>query len=156
VNLNVYARERAAADLVAAIIKDANRLAEMTADYLDQQSAQPGMSQRHTADFLVDLGAILRIESWEKAGIKDLIVPHLPASGALRREKTCSGQSDSASSSPQIAFQVFNGWLSNCALPRLPTLEIDMALPHVEEELLLTHVSQLLWRLRHIACEHRQ
>jgi hypothetical protein len=140
--------------IIAAFIRDAERMADLTADFLDQLGFAPHDNQcGWNSAFLLELMAVLRIRNWELAGIKVAIDPSLPTFAAAYAELVERLQSQPErflrGETPYLNCVIECWWLQ-CAHPNRPILQIDVAMKGVDRKHLLTNVAQLLWRLRNL------
>ena len=76
--------DRSAVELIEAIIRDAEFMADLTASFLDQLGFLPPLKQRRKepvalpCEFLLELAAVLRLALWERAGLRDRLGRDLP------------------------------------------------------------------------------
>jgi hypothetical protein len=77
-------RYRHAVELIAITIREAELMAELVIAFLEGSGLLPPAASRggapieFPAEFLLELGAILRIASWDRAGIRQRLDPGLP------------------------------------------------------------------------------
>jgi hypothetical protein len=81
--------------LIEATMREADLMADLAIGFLRAEGLAPDPSQGGApvalpAAFYLELGAVLRIATWERAGIRDLLDPGLPSAdsayaGLLRR-----------------------------------------------------------------------
>ena len=102
-------------------LRDAERMAEVTAAFLDQHgpTLQDGQQDWNPA-FLMELGAVLRIHQWQVAGIKDAIDASLPSSDAafadLAKRRQTEPERFIHGEAP-LYHRIVICWWQHCAAP---------------------------------------
>jgi hypothetical protein len=145
-------RDEAVIAVIVAFMCDAERMAVVTAGYLNQLGPLLKSDRtRWPAAFLLELGAVLRIHQWEAAGIKDAIDATLPCSQAAFADlasRLQTGPERFIRGDAPLLLRVLRAWWSRCAHPNIQFLDVDVVLPQVERGRLVLCVAQLLWKLR--------
>jgi hypothetical protein len=152
---------RPARELIEAVVRDAQFMADLTAGFLDRLGALPPLKQRRKAPvalpdgFLLELAAVLRIGLWERAGLRDRLGLDLPPADQvlddlvarftqvpveMRPERTCAG----------IVMDVFRTTLDRLAWGGRGELHADVVLGEHDDELLLEALADVLWEQRHV------
>jgi hypothetical protein len=143
-------QDAAVVAVIAAFMRDADRMADLAATYLKHL----GISQRSwNAAFLLELGAVLRIRQWETAGIKDAVDPTLPSFQTALADLTHRLRSEPERfirGEAPLLQRVLTAWWFRCAHPNNPVLEVDVVLSGVERSQLISCAAQLLWKLRNV------
>ena len=103
--------------------------------------------------FLMEIGAVARIASWEQGGIKDRISPDLPSSqdalaDLAQRLQSLPKRGEDVGTS--LSEQVLFAWTFHCARDSRTELGIDIVLERPDKEQLLDCLAQLLWDHRHL------
>ena len=115
-----------------------------------------GISHSDTSlpcSFLLEIGAVARIASWEHAGLKDHISSELPSSrDALaelgERLQTLPKRGDDIGT--PLSEQVLKAWTFNCARESRLELGVDIVQGTPDKELLLDRLAEILWNYRHL------
>lgn len=145
-------QDEAVVAVSVAFIRDADRMADVTAAFLDQvgpsllddQSSWP-------AAFLLELGAVLRIRQWEVAGIKNAIDPTLPSFQEALADLASRLQTEPERficGDAPLLLRVLYSWWIHCAHPNEPVLDIDVVISRMDPGQLLSCVAGLIWKLR--------
>ena len=77
--------EHLAVQLIATALREADVMAELVIGFLEGSGLVPPAAERDGApiefprEFLLELGAVLRIASWDRAGIRETLDPGLPS-----------------------------------------------------------------------------
>jgi hypothetical protein len=140
--------------VLVAFIRDAEQVADLTADYLIRRGLNDeGCRRGWSSAALLELGAILKINQWEAAGIKDVIDPVLPSSDAALAQLATGLQNEperfGGRESTLLQHVVF-AWWRRCAHPTEPALAVDIALTDIPRQQLLACLAQLLWAVRDV------
>jgi hypothetical protein len=152
---------RPARELIEAVVRDAQFMADLTAGFLGRLGALPPLKQRRKApvalpgEFLLGLAAALRIGLWERAGLRDRLGLDLPpADQALDDLFARHAAAAPAAARPEgaaggIVEGVFAAALSRLAWGGRRELRADVVLDGPDEEVLLEALADLLWAHRH-------
>jgi hypothetical protein len=145
-------QDEAVVAVIVAFMRDAERMADVTAAFLNQvgSSLQDDQSSWPAA-FLLELGAVLRIYQWEAAGISGAIDASLPsfqeALADLAHRLQTEPERFIRGETP-LLLHVLRSWWLGCAHPNEHFLHVDVALSSGERQQLLSCVARLLWKLR--------
>ncbi len=145
-------QDEAVVAVITAMMRDAERMAVVTAGFLDQVG--PGIKDNQSSwppAFLLELGAVLRIHQWETAGIKDAIDATLPGYQAALADLASRLQTEPEPfirGDAPLLLRVLRAWWFRCAHPNRQFIDVDLVLPDAERGRLLSCVAQLLWKLR--------
>jgi hypothetical protein len=145
-------QDEAVVAVIVAFMRDADRMAEVTAAFLKHLGPSLQSDQSSwPASFLLELGAVLRIRQWEAAGIKNAIDATLPsfqeALDDLARRLRTEPERFLRGEAP-LLLRVLHLWWIRCAQPNSPQLNVDMVSSRVERGRLVSCIAQLLWNLR--------
>lgn len=152
---------RAAVEVIEAIVRDAAFKAELTARFLDQFETQLLKSGRRRAPvafpraFLLELGAILRLAVWERAGILGCLERGLPGAEEALADlfaRFSRGPQDAQSDGEKSALvlEVFKISLNRLALSGRSELQADIVMNQPDDEAYLDALADLLWKHRHL------
>ena len=149
--------------ILEAIIREAEFTADLVVEFLKQHGLKPHRRPRSdipttrpsgpAADFVLDLGAAIRLRMWERGGMATSISPNLPASAdaLIAAANRVQGEAISAQVA-DLQLRVFQAWFENIARDGQPDLGTDVLLPTIDDpEELLDQVADFLWRHRHLA-----
>lgn len=143
------------ADLVRAVALDAARDAESVAHFLDalgKTSVGRWLSQkpvRLPANFLLGLGAALRLLTWEQQGIQVHREAGLPsAREALRDAFHAVTDPEAATRTQRLTARVLRLFVEHFAWNGRLELDAEVTLGEAEEELVLDTLADFLWAHR--------
>lgn len=153
--------DRAAIELIATIIRDAEYMADLTVHFLDELGIVPPLKERRKKpvalppEFLLELGAILRLALWERAGHRQSLNHHLPRAeqtlaDLLDRFTRAPQDAQSAEVSSTLALEVFKVSLRRFAWCGREELRTDVVLDRPDDEVLLDALADLLWKHRYV------
>jgi hypothetical protein len=136
--------------LIQAVIRDAEHTADRVGAFLTTLGLQPPV--RLPADFLLGLGAALRLLEWEQTGISlHLEVGLPPARQAMYdvvRVVTSPAEPATAERARSLAGRVMDLSVERFAWAGQVELNADVTLGEAEEELLLDALADFLWAHR--------
>jgi hypothetical protein len=144
---------------LAQVIESAWHNAEMVAAFLASLGLKPKKNKPVylPLEFLLELGAILRLAQWERAGIHHLIDPNLPsAREALRQllvratEVPDSFSLDVNLTTGHLSHQVFRLWLMRCARSSVQELGVDVLISGANSDLILNALAEFIWNHRQL------
>jgi hypothetical protein len=152
--------DRPTVDLIEAIIRDAHFLADLTADFLERTAVLPPLKERQKTpvalprEFVLELGAILRLALWEGAGFRDCLGPDLPAAeSALHNLLACLASEPhepwASGDSQGLARVIFRIALCRLAWAGRAELHADVVLDEPDDDFFLKQVAAYLWAHRH-------
>jgi hypothetical protein len=162
-------------NFLAVVIRDAQFMANMTAAFLENHDIRPGKKQVKSAvyptkgsmtlenpmedtranAFLCNLGAALRIASWERTGLQPVLPADLPSSSEAFRNivppEMC-GITEDVPDASEPYQKVLRIWLQQFSRSSHFSLGTDvyLSINTVEEDKLLDAVADLLWQNRHL------
>jgi hypothetical protein len=147
-------------EFVAFIIREAAFTADLTADYLGLLLGPPakrGPNERPIGlpkQFLIELGAILRIAVWERAGLEHLLCSGFPSAQQALAE-LLSRYLDSPTLVEELdtglALRVLKVMCRRLAFGGLQHLQADVILDRPDDPTFLVGLAELLWANRHLA-----
>lgn len=159
------AEHQAVVDFLAAVILEGWRKADAVAALLDAvrgQAFQPAeeppsllsageVPTGPMAESLSDVGAVLRIAQWERAGLRPYLPPELPTAAdafrCIQRERRSPGTHRAVN----LADVQFSVWLMHFVWSACETLGsevVHFGCP-VESEALVDRLAEFLWTYRH-------
>jgi hypothetical protein len=158
--VTLTAADRAVVDFLASIIRDAQFMADLTARYLDRllgilppTKKRGGEPIAFPPEFLLELGAVLRLAVWERAGLRDRLDPALPPAeqalvDLLARFGLAPGRTRAAGGGTGLAMQVFQAALRRLAHDGRGELDVDIVLEAPDDGVLLEALADFLWAHR--------
>jgi hypothetical protein len=146
-------RRDAATAMIVAVIQNAEELACMTADYLNELTPDARAHRKKwSPELLLELGGAMKLRSWERAGIKDQIDSSLPEShDVLVSLDQRLLANDFNAGDTSLAERVQICWWERIAHPKSRCLRQDFVLSPISGQDLLTLVGRCAWNLRHLA-----
>ena len=150
--------ERSAVELIEFIVRDAVFMADVTCQYprATRAAALAGGATRESGrlarEFLLELAAVLRLDLWERSGVRDRLDPGLPpAEQALADLFAPGGHGGLPIGAPvTLAMSVFRASLRHLAWGGREELGADVVLDEPDDEVLLEALADLLWEHRHL------
>jgi hypothetical protein len=157
----VPAPNRAALELIELIVREAMFMADLTAHFLERLGILPPPKERREnpvelpTEFLVELGAIVRLALWERAELRDRLDYGLPrAEHALAdlfaRFAGPVHEAQSGEVTSRLASDVLRVSLRRLAWGGPEELHADVVLDEPDGEVLLEALADLLWEHRHV------
>ncbi len=144
-------------EMVQAVVRLADEDADLVGDFLRDYcglQATPARPVRVPVEFLVDLGAALRLLSWEQAGLDPRQVAGLPdAHQALLDVLRAAVPPDRGGAEPalppgELAARVLDAYIDHFAWAGRAELSADVLLRAADEDLLLDALADFLWTHR--------
>lgn len=147
---------------LVAMIREAELQAELVDGFLKFQGVRSSRVpvdgdssaftlKRPDAEFVLSLGASLRLRQWERSNLASTVVPDLPAAGsvlAAASDQFCSGNRETSQDIPRQVVQVAVMHISRSGLEALGT---DILLPtSFDTDVLIERLADLLWQYRHL------
>ena len=135
------------AEMVAAVAFEADRQAEMVAQFL--AALDPGAAPKNmmTPRFLLHLGAALRLLNWEAQGFYFHRAAGLPDADRAMRDATCSLK-DSVTDPTELCVAALRLSIEKFAWNGPRELGIDVAVEEAQEDVLLEVLAHFLWNHR--------
>jgi hypothetical protein len=147
-----------AVEVIEFVIAEANVWASLTAEFLQKLGLTPSPASdkpvpQFTREFLLELGAILRIHVWERSGVRKHIRTELPParealSNLFGRAARGYVAEDTAI---QLGIHVLRAAVEHCAWRGRPALGADIVLDTTSEDRLLNVLADFLWANRSLA-----
>jgi hypothetical protein len=136
-------------ELIQAVVRDASRDADHVGVFLKALglSASPEKPLSLPAHFLLELGAALRLLSWESRGFFIHQQAGLPAAREALRA-VFSSLSDPSAAPTELPYRVMCLSVENFAWNAQEELRADVCLEEAEEEMLLEALADFLWAHR--------
>jgi hypothetical protein len=151
-----------------AMVREAAHQADLTAAFLKARGVKPKRA-RHRPDcagfqalppepvaaLLLELAAALRLDEWERRGIKHDIAPQLPAGGdAIAGVVEHWGGRETGAEDGALASAVFRAAILRLAPHARPLLGADVPMPAadaVDVDALVDRLAAFLWQHRHLS-----
>ena len=151
---------------LAAIIREAELQADLVARFLrsrglkptrtSKPEGNPKLPQGLAADFLMELGAALRLRMWERAGLTEILPPGLPNAAeslASAAGRAAAGQGRGAADR-DAPTEVLRACINYFSAAGRTELAADVVVPSAEDrDELLDVLADMLWEYRHLADE---
>jgi len=156
------AEQRSVRQSIAAILREAELHADLTAAFLRANGIRPFRGQAgasvtgdlppQVTDFLLSIGAALRLRMWERSGVKSQIAAELPTAAELVVSacRRASGDSADGPGGWKISQAVLAAAMRGLLRRSLDDIGVDVVLPEIDPTLLLDQISELLWRNRNV------
>lgn len=136
-------------ELIQAVVRNASRDADRVGVFLKALglSAGPEKPLSLPAHFLLELGAALRLFSWESQGFFIHQQAGLPAARQVLHA-VFSSLSDPSAAPTELSYRVMCLSVEKFAWNAQEELETDVCLEEAEEEMLLEALADFLWAHR--------
>ena len=140
--------------LMAAVARNAARMAELTAATLDATGLFPKMSDASLpGGFLLELGAVLQIGTWERQGIDAHLKAGLPsfkeAAASLATRAAANRDELYDCSAADLSRAVVRFFIDHLAWDGREHFARDVVVGDVDEDQFTELLSEFLWEHRH-------
>ena len=102
--------------------------------------------------FLMELGAIMQLQMWERSGVRPLLPTELPTVAVAAGELNARVQADptefARAESAVLSRRLLNVWMEHFSWTAPVALGVDIVIGRVDEDALVETVAQLLWNYR--------
>jgi hypothetical protein len=142
--------DNAAVDLIAAVIADARDDAHLVADYLEAHGVHgdPARPIAIPADFLLGLAAALRLQEWERLGLRFHLDSGLPTA-ARALEDVLGTLSGTSSPDPELPTRVLAVSVQRLSWHGSADWQAAIALDRLDDEASLDALAEFLFAHRH-------
>ncbi|HEY2158537.1 MAG TPA: hypothetical protein VGH33_23105 [Isosphaeraceae bacterium] len=145
--------------VLEAFVREAHLMADLVAQFLEAIGLAPPASERmkkpaeFPREFLRELGFVLRIDTWERAGIRELLAPDLPtARRALDelfvRHGIIHGPPGDPEAGERLSLRVMQVAVGRLALAGREELNADVVVARPDDALLLETFADFAWAHR--------
>ncbi len=145
--------------VIEACVREAHLMAELVGEFLEAIGLAPPASERKKKpaefprQFLWELGFVLRLWTWERAGIRELLAPDLPtARRALGeffvRHGLVPGPPGDPEPGEKLSFRVMQVAVGRLALAGREELAADVVVDPPDTGLLLETLADFAWAHR--------
>ncbi len=147
-------------DFVAAVIRNAEYVADLTGTFLDAtglcpKSADGTRSCGLSAASLLELGAILQLGVWERNGFRPFLPDDLPsyreAATNFARRAEVRQRTGRTSGTGELRKKLFFTWLRQLAWHGQEILQAEVLVGEIDEDSLVDAMADFLWNHRHNA-----
>jgi hypothetical protein len=150
---------RLAIAVIANALREADLMADLVIRFLEAVGLAPPLARRmkqpaeFPREFLLELGFILRIHTWERSGIRHLVGPDLPrARQALEqlfvRHGIIPGPPGDPSAGDRLSLQVMRIALGRLAPAGREELDADIVVVEADDTRLLEALADFAWSHR--------
>ena len=155
----ILTENRQALEVIEFITRNAEFMADLTISYLKHLGMLASPKKKKAEQlalppgFLLELGAILQIEFWERVGLGELIDTGLPKSRSslddlFARYRLPLPRSKPNSDIPDLALSVFRTSLTRFAWRGREELNVDVLLDDSANNIALNTLADFLWKHR--------
>ncbi len=138
---------------IQAIVRHAQRVADLTAATLDATGLFPQRPASFPAGFLLELGAVLQLHLWERQGLRQYLNANLPAfrqaADQLAARARKGPQEFEGPEAAPLSSRVLRAWMEHFAWEAPFLLQADIVVGPVDEDQFAEAMAEFIWNHRH-------
>ena len=150
---------------IRAMVDEAELQADLVADFLKANGVKPkrgksgqddaldGALSGSVANFLLHMGAALRLRQWERAAINMIVSPETPPAATMLITALNELRADVPDASQEFPKQIAYAALTKISRAAKEILRADIVNPAFDPAVLIERLADFLWRHRHLADE---